>query len=442
MPHIKNALIRYRIIDRCIRNKYKSYPSKKELREACEESLYGSSDGANICDSTIEKDMFAMKIEHDAPIRYSKRHGGYYYEDPDFSINDIPLTEEDLNAIKFAVKTLTQFRDVSMFRQFGSAIDKIVDRVSIATNPQDKDLGSFVQFETSVSNGGGITGTISGSTLTLGSNGSSANGASTIVTRGADGSFGGNVITAVYGNIWGNAGTGSATFSGGTTLARLSGNTSSYSEPRLEFGEQTNNATAAISSKNEGNGGGSLYFLTRNTSAASSTVTRMRITGDGNLVVYGNILTNLANGVSTIGNSTNYFGNIYGTAMLARYADLAESYSADQYYSPGTVVEFGGIKEITLASNETARVAGVISTKPAYLMNMEQQGDNMLAVALQGRVPCQVLGVVHKGDMMVSAGNGYAKACSTPAVGTIIGKALENHFSSSDGLIEVVVGIR
>jgi predicted DNA-binding transcriptional regulator YafY len=154
MPHIKNALIRYRIIDRCIRNKYKSYPSKKELREACEESLYGSSDGANICDSTIEKDMFAMKIEHDAPIRYSKRHGGYYYEDPDFSINDIPLTEEDLNAIKFAVKTLTQFRDVSMFRQFGSAIDKIVDRVSIATNPQDKDLGSFVQFETSVSNGG------------------------------------------------------------------------------------------------------------------------------------------------------------------------------------------------------------------------------------------------------------------------------------------------
>jgi predicted DNA-binding transcriptional regulator YafY len=85
MPHIKNALIRYRIIDRCLRNKYRPFPTKRDLREACEEALYGSVDGANICDSTIEKDMFAMKMEHDAPIRYSKRHSGYYYEDPDFS---------------------------------------------------------------------------------------------------------------------------------------------------------------------------------------------------------------------------------------------------------------------------------------------------------------------------------------------------------------------
>lgn len=154
MPHIKNALIRYRIIDRCIRNKYKQYPSKQELREACEEALYGSNDGANICDSTIEKDMFAMRIEHDAPIKYSKRHGGYYYEDPEFSINDIPLTEEDLNAIKFAANTLMQFRDVDMFKQFGNAIDKIVDRVSISSNPSDKELNNFVQFESAVSSGG------------------------------------------------------------------------------------------------------------------------------------------------------------------------------------------------------------------------------------------------------------------------------------------------
>jgi predicted DNA-binding transcriptional regulator YafY len=154
MPHIKNALIRYRIIDRCIRNKYRSYPTKQDLREACEEALFGSSDGANICDSTIEKDMFAMKMEHDAPIKYSKKHSGYYYEDPEFSINDIPLTEEDLSAIKFAANTLLQFRDVDMFKQFGNAIDKIVDRVSISSNPNDKDLNHFVQFETAVSSGG------------------------------------------------------------------------------------------------------------------------------------------------------------------------------------------------------------------------------------------------------------------------------------------------
>jgi hypothetical protein len=71
---------------------------------------------------------------------------------------------------------------------------------------------------------------------------------------------------------------------------------------------------------------------------------------------------------------------------------------------------------------------------------MDQQGDNMLAVALQGRVPCKVTGVVHKGDMMVSAGNGYAKACTLPTMGTVIGKALENYFSTVEGVIEVVVG--
>lgn len=154
MPHIKNALIRYRVIDRCLRNKYAPFPSKEDLRMACEESLFGSEDGSNICDSTIEKDLFAMRMEHDAPIKYSKRHGGYYYVDPEFSINDIPLTEDDLNSIQFAVKTLMQFRDVALFQQFGNAIDKIFDRVSIATDQNESDQSQFIQFETAVSTGG------------------------------------------------------------------------------------------------------------------------------------------------------------------------------------------------------------------------------------------------------------------------------------------------
>lgn len=154
MPHIKNALIRFRIIDRMLRNKYKPFPSKQELRAACEESLYGSDDGNNICDSTIEKDMFNMKMEHDAPIKYSKLHKGYFYEDPDFSINDIPLSEDELSSIKFAVKTLQQFKEVPFFQQFGHAIDKIVDRVSIGGNPEDEDIQKYVQFESVVSSGG------------------------------------------------------------------------------------------------------------------------------------------------------------------------------------------------------------------------------------------------------------------------------------------------
>lgn len=151
MPHIKNALIRYRIIDKCIRNKYNPFPSKRDLREACEESLFGSIDGDHICDSTIEKDLFAMRMEHDAPIMYSKAERGYFYEDPDFSINDIPLTENDLEAISFAAKTLMQFKDVDMFKQFGSAIDKIVDRVAVS---KTEEAEQFIQFESTVSDGG------------------------------------------------------------------------------------------------------------------------------------------------------------------------------------------------------------------------------------------------------------------------------------------------
>jgi predicted DNA-binding transcriptional regulator YafY len=154
MPHIKNALIRYRIIDRCIRNKYKPYPSKRDLREACEENLFGSTYGEHICDSTIEKDLFNMRMEHDAPIKYSKKNGGYYYEDSDYSINDIPLSEEDLESIQFAVNTLQQFRDVEMFKHFGQAIDKIVDRVAIESKQSLSQEDPIVQFEQAFSSGG------------------------------------------------------------------------------------------------------------------------------------------------------------------------------------------------------------------------------------------------------------------------------------------------
>ena len=152
MPHIKNALIRFRIIDKMIRNKYKSYPSKKELREACEESLYGSIDGLHICNSTIEKDLFNMKMDHDAPIKYSKKNGGYYYEDSTYSINDIPLSEDELSSIKYAVDTLHQFKETPFFKEFGNAIDKIVDRISVGGTQNE--MSKYIQFEAATSVGG------------------------------------------------------------------------------------------------------------------------------------------------------------------------------------------------------------------------------------------------------------------------------------------------
>jgi predicted DNA-binding transcriptional regulator YafY len=150
MPHIKNALIRYRIIDRMIRNPYKTYPNKSDLREACEESLFGSTYGDHICDSTIEKDLFAMRMEHDAPIKYSRKHEGYYYEDPDYTINDIPLSEDELESIRFAVQTLQQFQEVPYFKEFGSAIDKIATRVAVA-GTEGNETSAFIGFETAYS---------------------------------------------------------------------------------------------------------------------------------------------------------------------------------------------------------------------------------------------------------------------------------------------------
>ena len=148
MPVIKNALARYRVIDRSLRNEYSPFPSKAALRSACEEELFGTTLGGNICDSTIEKDLFAMRLEHDAPIKYSKLEKGYYYEDKDYSIDEVPLTEKDIKAIKIATNLLSQFKNTEIFSQFEFAIDKIIDRVNISSNVQDTAIEEYVQFET------------------------------------------------------------------------------------------------------------------------------------------------------------------------------------------------------------------------------------------------------------------------------------------------------
>lgn len=148
MPVIKNALARYRVIDRSLRNEYNPFPSKAALRSACEEELFGTTLGGNICASTIEKDLFAMRLEHDAPIKYSKLEKGYYYEDKGYSIDEVPLTEKDIKAIKIATNLLSQFKNTEIFSQFEFAIDKIIDRVNISSNVQDTAIEEYVQFET------------------------------------------------------------------------------------------------------------------------------------------------------------------------------------------------------------------------------------------------------------------------------------------------------
>ena len=131
-----------------------------------------------------------------------------------------------------------------------------------------------------------------------------------------------------------------------------------------------------------------------------------------------------------------------GSRMQATWADLAEYYTSDHDYQPGTVVVFGGEAEVTTSNiMGDTRVAGVVSTNPAYLLNNECPGMRV-AVALQGRVPCQIVGKVSKGDLIITGKiPGVAVAVKGKATtGTIIGKALESYDSEEIGIIEVAVG--
>ena len=150
---------------------------------------------------------------------------------------------------------------------------------------------------------------------------------------------------------------------------------------------------------------------------------------------------------TTVGNTsiTSYadlrVATLTGTATAAQYADLAERYHAGSPIEAGTVVLFGGENEIE-ASNEDAstRVAGIISTAPAFMMNKDAGSDDAYPyVALAGRVPCKVTGEIRKGDMLVSAANGHAKA-SAFVGGAMIGKALED-FNGESGTIEIAVNL-
>jgi hypothetical protein len=159
-----------------------------------------------------------------------------------------------------------------------------------------------------------------------------------------------------------------------------------------------------------------------------------------------------ANTSYNLGSTVNYWNNIYGTTFVgtsttAKYADLAEKYIADALYEPGTVLDFGGEAEVTVSSTVgSTRIAGIVSSNPAYLMNDGLESEHSVSLALVGRVPCKVIGPVNKGDMMISAGNGMAKAFipnmwkSQPNMGSVIGKALENISDNQIHIIEVVVG--
>ena len=143
--------------------------------------------------------------------------------------------------------------------------------------------------------------------------------------------------------------------------------------------------------------------------------------------------------------SGNFAANIItATATQAQYADLAENYVADAEYEPGTVLVFGGQHEVTTTSDAlSTRVAGVVSTNPAHLMNDACEGEHVVAVALRGRVPVKVSGNVNKGDVLITSGiPGVAMVSASPhtvSASQIVGKAIEAKLDAQTGFVEALI---
>jgi len=255
---------------------------------------------------------------------------------------------------------------------------------------------------------------------------------------------GGNISTAgvitatgniTGGNILGGANVNAITHTGTTVL--VTGNiTGGNILGGANVNATTHTGTTVLVTGNITGGN----LLTAGLISATGNITGGNILGGANVNATNGITNGQATGVGNIGTSAVYFNTVFAKATSALYADLAESYSADANYVPGTVLSFGGSTEVTVSTIDAdRRVAGIVSTNPSYHMNTGLQAAYIAVIALQGRVPAKVVGQVRKGDTMVSAGNGAARAEHDPRISTVIGKALED-FTGESGIIEIAVG--
>ena len=180
---------------------------------------------------------------------------------------------------------------------------------------------------------------------------------------------------------------------------------------------------------------------------------RLGVSGAGVVTLYNNTSgQNMTFSVNVGGTPTTALtiyganGTVAGNQVNANYADVAERFAADEVYEAGTVVELGGVNEITKVTGDLSdKVFGVISTRAAYLMNSNAGSDETHPpVAMTGRVPVKVIGAINKGDRLVSAGNGFARAAQ-PGEATafnVIGRSLTSKLDAAEGTVEAIVTIK
>jgi hypothetical protein len=219
-----------------------------------------------------------------------------------------------------------------------------------------------------------------------------------------------------------------------TTVMTIDG-----SESRIGIGTATPSTKLQVSGTTT-----STAFTGPLTGAVTGDLTSTGANAMGTLTMGGTITSKIilpdATTTYDIGSTSKKYNTVHAKATSAQYADLAEIYESDNDYEVGTVVIFGGEKEVTQStiSNDT-RVAGVISEDPAYLMNSDSQGQ---AVALVGKVKCKVHGMVSKGDLLTTSVSypGHAHKALSPVLGSIVGKAMEDKADNGESVILISVG--
>jgi hypothetical protein len=252
---------------------------------------------------------------------------------------------------------------------------------------------------------------------------SDARGAISVSDAGGDGSLSYNSTTGVITYTGPSASQVRAHFSAGTNIA-----ISATGEISASLGSAAVGSASQVTVTQKRTDAGSFYPIF----ATGTTGTKDLYIDDV-----------IASGLSYVPSSATLKASTFdGNATTANFADLAEKYVGDEAYEPGTVLVFGGDNEVTTTDTKGDRkIAGVVSTDPAYLMNNQLEGDTVVALALTGRVPCKVIGTVAKGDMLVtSAIPGYAIVDNDPKLGTVIGKAVGSKDTDERGVVEVVVG--
>ena len=168
---------------------------------------------------------------------------------------------------------------------------------------------------------------------------------------------------------------------------------------------------------------------------------------DGTTAISGDILPDI-DSTHDLGSGSKRFAEIHavtlqGTSTSAQYADLAEMYAGDKNYEVGTVVCVGGDKEVTECdAYADSKLAGVVSDKPAYLMNRDIDAEYPVCVGFVGRVPIKVVGHIEKGDLLTTSEiKGFATKFSQGSYnpGCIIGISLNDKKDSGEGTVEVLL---